>query len=123
MDKFYRASLILEEIEESESPGASREIAEITVTGGTPGAAMSQMRDHAEQLLGWHRDPIQLPPVDVLAQQQAARDAEALLREATDDGKPPRCTHRGTATGRRCQLEPGHGGGHVYVRAATDAQV
>lgn len=83
--KFYRAKLSLEEVEPyTDCNGYRREhtadLAELTVTGDTPGDAMTQIHDHAGTLYEWHDQPA--PAVDEAFPALVLGDLPARIRSA-----------------------------------------
>lgn len=97
MTKYYRARIVLEEVTPLPTDDTATyentrtsEIAEITVTGGTPGSAMNQIVAHAQELAAVHADRIDIgPPVDPWADVPPPKPGEELPPTALEllDGK------------------------------------
>lgn len=89
MTKYYRARITLEEITPLPTPdNHSREntriaeIAEITVTGGNPGAAMNQIVSHAQDLRTFHNENAEIDPHALAMKTKKDRDEKGSWTEA-----------------------------------------
>lgn len=85
MEPFYRAKLTLERVEpftdKYDNLSERRtEIATVSVTGDTPGDAMTQIHDHAGTLYEWHDQPA--PAVDEAFPALVLGDLPARIRSA-----------------------------------------
>lgn len=58
MTRYYRATIALEEISniQPDGIGTVEPIAQVMVTAGSPGSALSQILPHVDQLVGWHQE-------------------------------------------------------------------